>query len=156
MQKRTEKPLTTSPTPKFPPSSTIAPSFQPPSNPMPQDLPPSGGYEPIQYKVQSPNLHCQSIGLIIPTAQSPRARFPPFLLPLRHGPHLHLRPLQNGQGDQRAEVRLPISVSPRSFPAAKSPVFDDNAHAETGIRDVHLAPPLIAVNSRIATGALGF
>ena len=57
------------------------------------------------------------------TAQPPRPRLPPLILPLRHGRHHGLWLLQSGQGDSRTEVRSPpiITLSPSSGLPSPSP-----------------------------------
>lgn len=95
---------------------------------MPQDLPPTGGYEPVQYKVNKPPLslhqnpetaatplqsththaHAQKANTqVFPLpAQHSGPGSPPHLLSPGDGYHRNVRLLQGRAGDQRAKVRL--------------------------------------------------
>ena len=68
------------------------------------------------------------------TAQPPRARFPPILLPPRHGPHLHLRPLPDGSGDPGAKVRSSFLPSPVFAALAGGSAWGDGILLELSMR----------------------
>ena len=120
---------------------------------MPQDLPPSGGYEPVQYKVSPPLIRSANrqpttkLTQSPPTAQPSRARVPPFILPLRHGHHLHLWTLQDRPRDQRAQVRHRLLQPFHQVPAV------EQQRMETGFR---LPVSLQCGRSRTGTGNSAF
>ena len=96
-------------------------SLPPPAGfatPMVQDLPPQGGYEPVQYKVDETDRflsQCLLTELTSSTAQPPRPRVPPWLLPPGHVRHHGLRLVQIHQRRQGTEVILPHYESRHAY-----------------------------------------